>query len=149
VVFGLTTTLQRRAVAKGRRHSRMCRAEGFLGEILPPVPASLPQRYVPFNLSLSRPHDTVLPSTYISACFARLNTTVGNLPHSSYTRTGIAEDLLSQGHRVRTRRTPAIDHVRSVKVLFFLTLGREVLFERNRPSSLDTITRGPGHSTHL
>ena len=35
------------------------------------------------------------------------------------------------------------------KVLFFLALGREVLFEHNRPSNLDTIFRGLGHSTYL
>ena len=74
MVFGLTPTLQRRAVAKGRRHSKACRAEGFLEEILPPVPASLPPRYVPCSLSLlSRAHDTFghRPPIYLYKCMSR------------------------------------------------------------------------------
>lgn len=89
----------------------------FLGRDPPACSCKPSARYVPSNLSRAR--ETVLRSTYMSACLARCNTTVGNLPPSSHTRTAIAEDLLSQGHRVRTRRTPAFDHVRSVKVLFF------------------------------
>ena len=130
---------QRNANATARR----CRAEGFLEEILPPVPASLPQRYVPSARVKSTYN--MKPSScspiQISACLARWSTAVGNLPLSSHTRTGTAEDLLSQDHRVRTRRGPAKDHVRSVEVLFFLAYGREVLFERNRPSNLDMFPR--------
>jgi hypothetical protein len=123
VVFGVTTTLQRRAAAKCKRHSQKMPSRRFLGRD-PPACSCKPSAEVRTFSSCQEhtQYETFLRFTYISACLARWSTTVGNLPLSSHTRTGIAEDLLSQDHRVHTKRRPAKDHVRSVEVLFFSRL---------------------------
>jgi hypothetical protein len=120
VVFGVTTNLQRRAAANCKRHSQKMPSRRFLGRD-PPACSCKPSAEVRTFSSCQEhiKYETVLLFTYTSACLARLSTTVGNLPLSSHTRTRIAEDLLSQDRRVRTRREPATDHVRSVEVLFF------------------------------
>ena len=141
VVFGVTTTLQRRAAAKGRRHKKMPGGR-FLGRD-PPVLFLQATRgtylsaRVKSTWNMKRSSDTPI-QTHVS----HVGTQKLAICHALRT---LELELLKICSLKTTVSTLKEDRQKTTSVAskssFFLAYGREVLFERSRPSNLDMFPR--------